>query len=48
VVAVSVVTTFLTPYMIRLAEPAYKLLERRMPKSLVRSLNRFYHDPSND
>ncbi len=48
VVAVSVVTTFLTPYMIRLAEPAYKLLERHMPKSLVRSLNRFYHDPSND
>lgn len=48
VVAVSVVTTFLTPYMIRLAEPAYKLLERRMPKSLVRNLNRFYHDPSND
>ena len=48
VVAVSVVTTFLTPYMIRLAEPAYKLLERRMPKSVVRNLNRFYHDPSND
>ncbi len=39
VVAVSVVTTFLTPYMIRLAEPAYRLLEQRMPKRWLRRLN---------
>jgi len=29
VVAVSIITTFLTPYMIRLADPAYGLLSRR-------------------
>ena len=32
VVAVSVFTTFTTPYMIRLAEPAYKVVERMLPK----------------
>ena len=39
VVAVSVVTTFLTPYMIRAAEPAYDFLEKRMPKKWLRRLN---------
>ncbi len=39
VVTVSVVTTFLTPYMIKAALPAYELLERRLPKSWVRGLN---------
>lgn len=39
VVAVSVITTFLTPYMIRGAEPAYRLMERHLPKSLVLQLN---------
>ena len=38
VVAVSVITTFLTPYMIRGAEPAYRLIERHLPKSLVLQL----------
>ena len=32
VVAVSVVTTFLTPYMIRAAEPCYNRLSKRLPK----------------
>ena len=32
VVAVSVVTIFLTPYMIRLAEPAYDFLYRKLPE----------------
>ena len=32
VVAVSVITIFLTPYMIRLAEPAYDLLYRNLPE----------------
>ena len=41
VVAVSVVTTFLTPYMIRAAEPTYNLLERHLPKKWIRRLNRF-------
>jgi CPA2 family monovalent cation:H+ antiporter-2 len=39
VVAVSVITTFLTPYMIRLATPAYNRLERHLPKKLILSLN---------
>ena len=39
VVAVSVITTFLTPYMIRLATPAYNSLEHRLPSRLIRMLN---------
>jgi len=39
VVAVSVITTFLTPYMIRLATPAYNHLEKRLPNKLIKSLN---------
>ena len=38
VVAVSVFTTFTTPYMIRLAEPAYGFLKRIMPASLLARL----------
>ena len=39
VVAVSVITTFLTPYMIKAADPAYVMLEKRLPNWWVRSLN---------
>ena len=39
VVAVSVITTFLTPYMIRLATPAYSALEHRLPTRLILMLN---------
>lgn len=39
VVAVSVITTFLTPYMIRLAEPCYNGLERHLPRKWTRRLN---------
>ena len=39
VVAVSVITTFLTPYMIRLATPAYTALEHSLPVELISSLN---------
>ena len=38
VVAVSVITTFLTPYMIRAAEPCYNVLVKRLPKRWVRRL----------
>ena len=41
VVAVSVITTFLTPYMIRLAEPAYVKVDRSMPRSWKRFLDRY-------
>ena len=40
VVAVSVITTFLTPYMIRLATPAYNNLEQHLPNKLIQSMNR--------
>ena len=39
VVAVSVITTFLTPYMIRFATPAYNNLEKHLPSKIIRSLN---------
>ena len=39
VVAVSVITTFLTPYMIRASEPCYNMLERRLPSSWITTLN---------
>jgi CPA2 family monovalent cation:H+ antiporter-2 len=39
VVAVSVITTFLTPYMIRLANPAYGYMEKRLPKKVIQMMN---------
>ena len=39
VVAVSVITTFLTPYMIRLATPAYGIIENKLPVRLINTLN---------
>lgn len=41
VVAVSVITTFLTPYMIRLAIPAYHLVEKKLPEKWKRILDRY-------
>lgn len=41
VVAVSVFTTFTTPYMIRLAEPCYGFLSRVLPASLLTKLDNF-------
>ncbi len=40
IVAVSVITTFLTPVMIRSAGPVYKLLERIMPESWRRYIGK--------
>jgi CPA2 family monovalent cation:H+ antiporter-2 len=40
VVAVSVITTFLTPYTIKLAEPAYGLLEKILPKKFFTLVGR--------
>ena len=40
VVAVSVITTFLTPYMIRLSKPCYTTLEQRLPINWIKRLNR--------
>lgn len=41
VVAVSVITTFLTPYMIRVAGPASELVDRHLPASWQRFLVRY-------
>lgn len=38
VVAVSVITTFLTPYMMKASVPCYGYLERHLPKRLQRSI----------
>ena len=40
VVAVSVFTTFTTPYMIRVAEPAYAVVERLLPAKWIAKLER--------
>ncbi len=39
VVAVSVITTFLTPYMIKAAIPCYEFMERRLPRKWIRRLD---------
>jgi len=41
VVAVSVITTFFTPYMIRLADPVCRYADRKMPQSWNRFLIRY-------
>lgn len=41
VVAVAVITTFLTPYMIRLAEPAYPYVEKHLPRQWKRFIDRY-------
>lgn len=41
VVAVSVITTFFTPYMIRLSGPAYRFLDKRLPPSWKSFLDRY-------
>ena len=41
VVAVSVITTFLTPYMIRAAGPAYPFVERHLPRRWKRILEHY-------
>lgn len=40
-VGVSVITTFATPYMIRLADPLLILLQRRLPRKWLQSINRY-------
>lgn len=41
VVAVAVITTFLTPYMIRAAEPAYPFVEKHMPRKWKRFMKHY-------
>lgn len=46
VVAVSVITTFTTPYFIRLADPAYRFAERHLPPSLHFLIDRYSDEAS--
>jgi CPA2 family monovalent cation:H+ antiporter-2 len=41
IVAVSVITTFTTPYFIRMADPAYEIVARMLPERLHFLLNRY-------
>lgn len=45
VVAVSVITTFLTPYMIRMAVPAYNRLVKILPDAMLKMLDRYASVP---
>lgn len=46
VVAVSVITTFTTPYFIRMADPAYRLVERHLPPRLHFLIDRYSGEAS--
>ena len=48
VVAVSVITTFTTPYFIRMADPAYELVERHLPKRLHFLIERYTKQASSE
>ncbi len=41
VIAVSVITTFLTPYMIRLSSPAYELASKSLPKKFLSMIDHY-------
>lgn len=41
IVAVSVITTFLTPYMIRLSDPAYRFVDKHLPPFMKELLVRY-------
>lgn len=47
VVAVSVITTFTTPYFIKLASPTYNFLERHLPSKLLMLINRYSDECQN-
>lgn len=48
VVAVSVITTFTTPYFIRMADPAYDFVERHLPKKLHFLIDRYTKQASTE
>ncbi len=48
VVAVSVITTFTTPYFIKMAEPAYNIVERILPKKLHFLIDRYTSQASTE
>lgn len=44
IVAVSVITIFTTPYFIKMADPAYRIVERHLPKGLRFLIDRYQHE----
>lgn len=46
VVAVSVITTFLTPFLMRLSEPFYYYLKRKLPETWIAFLDRYSSTPT--
>lgn len=48
VVAVSVITTFTTPYFIKMADPAYNAIERILPKKLNFLINRYSSEATSE
>lgn len=46
IVAVSVITIFTTPYFIKLSQPAYAFVEKRLPGSLSFLIDRYTHQGS--
>ena len=48
VVAVSVITTFTTPYFIKMADPAYNLIERILPKRLHFLIERYSDEATSE
>lgn len=48
IVAVSVITTFGTPYLIRLAGPVYKFVEKHLPKRLTYLIERNSYDAAKE
>lgn len=48
VVAVSVLTTFTTPYFIKFSTPAYNFIERHLPQHLRFLIDRYHSDAGNE
>ena len=46
-VAVSAITTFTTPYMIKLSDPLYNWLNKVLPVKFINSINRYSNKPQN-
>lgn len=46
IVAVSIITTFTTPYLIRLANPAIRLIEKKLPSQIKLALENYSHAAS--
>ncbi len=47
IVSVSIITTFVTPYMIKAGTPAYELADRRLPQKVKDALNRYSSSTKN-